>query len=459
MIAPPPVASNNNNNNGSSNNNNKSDSDSDSSDWDDDDDFATRKISINIKPISQVDKQKISSSVDELRATVGTWKSLANINLVKPNSRRHHKSTLQLDNIDVQKSLQAPINPQAQQQQPQTRQLQPEILNPSAADSPFSGISTRLPVAFAVQECLDSKLVHPASNNQSPNSEQLIGHIRMAVPPCLADSLAAFDQQQDLEFYLESPTTIQKRIQVNENFVERLKNPSREGDDFTLNQQSCESFRINMQAVREFARKRNRMESGSKYFLLPELVRYHTTSYSNSVATNGTIAEDGLGGMVTQKGPVINIQLNPLNVVSHWLCDLNVTKVRIDISLIEHTNLNGISLTSDDIKNLKVSLEVNGEANSYHSKPDANWNPLDSRLTWSFATLTEFIQRSGNEEVNSCLAKFNLSDGPSTPTSVNVQFSSIDRTLTGTRIALVGSNSFKLVRQKYEVKSSVTDVR
>lgn len=71
------------------------------SDWDDDDDFGIKKINIKIKPIAQVTPSKISASVDELRATVETWKSMANINLVKPNSRRnHHLSTLQLDGTD-----------------------------------------------------------------------------------------------------------------------------------------------------------------------------------------------------------------------------------------------------------------------------------------------------------------------------------------------------------------------
>lgn len=71
------------------------------SDWDEDDDFGIKKINIKIKPIAQVTPSKISASVDELRATVETWKSMASINLVKPNSRRHHHmSTAQLDNID-----------------------------------------------------------------------------------------------------------------------------------------------------------------------------------------------------------------------------------------------------------------------------------------------------------------------------------------------------------------------
>lgn len=437
MIAPPPAAGNNNTKNGNSNK--SADSDSDSSDWDSDDDFTTRKISINIKPISQVNNQKISSSVDELRATVGTWKSLANINLVKPNSRRHHQSTVQLENIDTTKS---PASEQSKQHQQKQQQQQTNILSPSKG-SQFSDVS-RVPVAFAVQESLDSRLM-PASNNS--NSEYLIGHIRMAVPPCLADPLSSF-HQQDLEFSLES-SIVPYKIQVNGNFVERVNNPNTEMD---MSNRSAESYRINMEAVREFARKRSRMESGSKYFLLPELLRYYTHSGPSirPIAGNGSHHSHQ---------SELDLQVNPINVVSHWLCDLNVTKVRIDISLIDNTP-NGFSpLTSDDIKNLKVSLQVNSDVNSHHSKPDANWNPLDSRLTWSFASLTNFIQSSGNDEINSCLARFNLNDGPSTPGSVNVQFSINDKTLTRTRVAVTSPNSFCLAKQKYEVRSRLTEVR
>ena len=75
-----------------------SSSTSSNSDWDSDDDYATKKINIQIKPISQLTPNSVSASVDELRATVDTWKSLANIPLNKTNSRRHHRSSVLLAN-------------------------------------------------------------------------------------------------------------------------------------------------------------------------------------------------------------------------------------------------------------------------------------------------------------------------------------------------------------------------
>jgi hypothetical protein len=66
-----------------------SDWDDDDSDDDSDDDFVYKKIkNIRIKPAAQVTPGKIGAPVDELKAVVSSWKSMGNINLVKPNSRR-----------------------------------------------------------------------------------------------------------------------------------------------------------------------------------------------------------------------------------------------------------------------------------------------------------------------------------------------------------------------------------
>lgn len=76
------------------------------SDWsdDDNDDFSFKKIKINIKPITQLTPDKQISSVDELKAVVGSWKQITNVNLVKPNSRRNQcRNSIQATKIDQER--------------------------------------------------------------------------------------------------------------------------------------------------------------------------------------------------------------------------------------------------------------------------------------------------------------------------------------------------------------------
>ena len=63
------------------------DSDSDS-DWDDDDDDFVGRIDIKIKPATHMTPNTAQASMDQLKATVGTWNSAGTLNLFKTNSRR-----------------------------------------------------------------------------------------------------------------------------------------------------------------------------------------------------------------------------------------------------------------------------------------------------------------------------------------------------------------------------------
>lgn len=462
-----------------------SDGDSDS-DWDDDDDFASKKITIKIKPIAQVTPSKISASVDELRATVGTWKSLANINLVKPNSRRHHQSTVQL--------------------------------------------SSKLPVAFAIQECLNGKLykLMPPSNssqtlmgnnnnnimlsngsNSSYNTNNteisLIGHLKMAVPPKLA-TMEPGSVERFLEFELISsiPWDI---VRLNENFMKE-KNIEQNNNNNNNNRNSfmnplkpvnlpfaassassssslstlssspanlTKRFIIDMESIQAYVKLQYQKQPNSKYYLIPELLKYQIGSQNNqhndqhqhqftSFNLNDTLSSSMLTPVMSAVAAATNPhRLNsPINVLAHWLCDLTITKVRIDIQFIENIILdNSLCLFHDDIKNLKISLNVNGGVTSYQSKPEANWNALDSKLTWSFSNLNELISKATSNGMTSCLARLNLNDGPSMPSDVNIEFSIIDKTLTGTQIILNNetSNNYRIVKQKYEVRTGLFEFK
>lgn len=534
MIAPPPPTA-------SSHSNVQSDGDSDS-DWDSDDDFASKKISIKIKPIAQVTPNKISASVDELRATVGTWKSLANINLVKPNSRRHHQSTLQLNkninnndspssNVEenspqlglrsttsvllpnglggpdkslygIGRIFSSSINPHRMSLQPdpaangyqycieqdaiestktelnsQNSVLKPvsdlfasppnEILKPQPIkqtnefDLPHSLSSSafysptlqlafqnciinnnnnndncankiRTPVAFAIQECLNVKLINGSEIGSSVN---ILGRVKLAVPLTIVD----FNQlEENLHIDLSSKTGYHKVI-LNHQFVTRSKTKQQ----LQTNHETSIKLTINMLAVQAYAREK---ANNSRYILLPDIIKYMIGSQHERKlddASNDTNA---------------NLKLNPLPVVAHWFCDLNITKVRVDLPLEALVNLlNEHELVADDIRNLRIGMQVSGGVTSYLSKPEASWSPLNSQLTWSLASLSDLINSSTLNGTTSCLARFNLEDGPTTPADVDLQFSIANKTLSGSLVIIDEQSqmNFELTKQKLEVRTGV----
>lgn len=506
-----------------------SEGDSDS-DWDDDDDFASKKITIKIKPIAQVTPNKISASVDELRATVGTWKSLANINLVKPNSRRHNNIN---NHINQNNHNQNPHNHNDPHQQ-------------HNQNSPISE-SAKLPVAFAIQECLNAKLqkgdnrasimetlsssvsngMNISSNgeiahnptdgmakikqNTNLNQLSLIGHLKMAVHPQLASMPSPMlDRYLDVELVSSIPWD---HIRLNQQFVSvseptNNNNPYNDGSSsdgtttpvntypLTLNplkaqptinlfnnQQTNEPIQpfvssisssttnhnpiskklsINMNTVQSYVKQQYQKQPNQKYFLVPELLEYvigsqHKQDDNNDLQNNSEFDHKQLSsssssssnihlGLGTQNG---SARVCPLQAQAHWLCDLSVTKVRFDIQFLENSVDH---LSTNDIQNLKISFNVDGGVTSCQSKPEANWDAINSKLTWSSASLNELIQKSTTGGLISCLAKFYLSDGPSSPSDVNIEFSIAGKTLTGTKVILNGSN-FRIAKQKYEVRT------
>lgn len=452
MIAPP------------ASNNVQSDGDSDS-DWDDDDDFATKKINIKINPVAPITPSKISASVDELRATVGTWKSLANVNLIKPNSRRHHQSTVQLNNIanhDHQANLMVSFGTSAilpdnlvypneetsninhsNHDQRYSLHLNGSsssaaILSPglpsklnrilSNADKEIS--DGKLPVAFALQECLNASLLKSLEGYGSAN---LIGRLKIAVPPQINEA-ELLDQDLEVTLVTSIPWD---RVNLNRDYVREIDNQDL-SQPFVQND-STKRLLIDMKAIQAHTKKQYQRQPNFKYYLLPELLNYNIRSRDQ----HEPISDMSVSSL---------LRVTPVHAVSHWLCDLNITKVRVNVQFFQDA-LSNHGMTTDDIKNLKFRMCLSGGVVSYQSKPEANWNPLNSELTWSFTSLTELIQKSTLNGVTSCLARFDLNDGPSTPSDVSLQFSIADKTVSGSHLILNSTKSYRLVKQKYNVKT------
>lgn len=432
----------------------RSDGDSDS-DWDDDDDFVAKKINIKIKPIAQMTPSKVSASMDELRATVGTWKSMGNINLVKPNSRRSQCLVVQ------------PPAPQQQQQQPPLiSQLQPTLSQPQIPQ--ISTDTYRLPVALAVQECLNVRTLLGPSGESSTS---LIGHVRMAVPTKIVRMDGAQFENNDLVLNISTPTRWSD-VRLNEELVRETashESNCHHGDtngNFYLDPMDTpvalnpshlgsrdKQVTVDMKMVHKRSREIHQKRPNGSYVLLPELLNYKITqSHKRPPGGDYSLAANGNSHLMADGHS--DACLNPIKPIAHWLCDLSVTKVRIDFESLSD-ELSACGLRERDVRNIKISLQVDGDVKSHQSKPPAVWSPIDSKLTWCFNDLSELIEASTHSGVTSCLAKLSLNDGPSTPDDVDVQFSIVGKTLSGTQITIERDqgNFYHISKQKLEVRT------
>lgn len=480
----------------------------DDSDWDDDDDdFGTKKIQIRIKPAGQVNSNKITGSVDELRATVESWKSLANLNLTKPNSRRsYHQSTVQLNNmdkfLDTQSILDGLIEAATPAPAPapipipipnsnlplistnnnynnnhnnhnlitQNFQAIPPLENLIIAPKPIE----ILPVAFAIQECLDVKMetqnfsnfiINENENNNNINFHNqssnaltyLKGCIRMAVPPRILDMI--LNQSQDILMVSFKSDLLINRIWINNRFAQQNSNNKSSNNNHLMknsnhikntnnnhnhlssisminnNTDQCEIYlAINIDSIRSHFQNRYKEHSSAKYFILPELLRYEIESQKLTTTMQATSCH------------------SPILGHCHWKSDLNnVTKVRIDIEILQE-NMMKCSLKNDMIMDFKIILNLRGNMTTYQSKPETTiWDRKNSRLIWTFVNLSEFIDRTNMVNGSlSCVAQLESSIEVS---DVAISFCIKGRTLSGANIVLDDPTNFKLSMVKSEVRT------
>lgn len=466
----------------------QSNCDSDDSDWDDDD-FGTQKFNIKIKPVAQVSPSKISASVEELRASVGTWKSMANINLARPKSRRHHQSTVQLSNEDLNQNDQlrpactpphpgTHLNNQVDQNEVFLGNMQSIMpassfmtLEPSRSSSnvltpinitnkqevhldmqgsyssvtphPQSSIglsvvprhgsmstSSQIPVAFVVQESLN---VRSRISHEGTSLTYLIGRLKLALPINALENIKSSD-----DLVLSLITTVPwDRVDLNKQYTtdtDDVQDKIRHFTSESLNKR----LSINMDSVKTYAQGLELQTHHKSYIVTPELLKYTIRSQDRYDDT-----------MINPKH-----QLNPVEATSHWLCGAEAIKIRIDLKLIENALANQ-TLSHRDIRNLRISVCVNARVISQVSKPEADWIASESRLVWFFPTMETLHLASSMNGVTSCMARLEITGGLSEPSDIMLHFSIGGKTLSGTNVILDKSTNYRMVRQKFDVKTGL----
>ncbi|NWH27467.1 SGIP1 protein, partial [Grus americana] len=137
------------------------------------------------------------------------------------------------------------------------------------------------------------------------------------------------------------------------------------------------------------------------------------------------------------------IQSTPLNLAVSWRCDHASTDLRIDYKYNTEAMTTPVALN-----NVQFLVPVDGGVTKLQAVlPPAVWNAEQQRILWK---IPDISQKSENGGVGSLLARFQLSEGPSTPAPLAVQFTSEGSTLSSCDIELVGAGyRFSLIKKRF----------
>ncbi|EHB12305.1 SH3-containing GRB2-like protein 3-interacting protein 1, partial [Heterocephalus glaber] len=137
------------------------------------------------------------------------------------------------------------------------------------------------------------------------------------------------------------------------------------------------------------------------------------------------------------------IQSTPLNLAVNWRCEPASTDLRIDYKYNSDAMATAVALN-----NVQFLVPVDGGVTKLQAVlPPAVWNAEQQRILWK---IPDISQKSENGGVGSLLARFQLSEGPSKPSPLVVQFTSEGTTLSGCDIELVGAGyRFSLIKKRF----------
>ncbi|KAL4660110.1 SH3-containing GRB2-like protein 3-interacting protein 1 [Arapaima gigas] len=156
----------------------------------------------------------------------------------------------------------------------------------------------------------------------------------------------------------------------------------------------------------------------------PQATYYNVDMLKYQVSTNG-------------------IQSTPLNLAVSWRCDSSSTDLRIDYKYNSEAMTTPVALN-----NVQFLVPVDGGVTKLQTMlPPAAWNAEQQRILWK---IPDISQKSDNGGVGSLLGRFQVTEGPSKPSPLAVQFTSEGSTLSGCDIELVGAGyRFSLVKRRF----------
>ncbi|XP_035753412.1 F-BAR domain only protein 2 isoform X4 [Egretta garzetta] len=220
-----------------------------------------------------------------------------------------------------------------------------------------------------------------------------------------------------------SPAVLCFRVKHTSKLEQILPNAQLVYSDQSQSDSSTKDFWINMQAITVYLKKLSEQNPSASYYNV-DVLKYQ-------VSSNG-------------------IQSTPLNLATYWKCNASTTDVRVDYKY-NPESMNVPSMLS----NVQVVVPVDGGVTNMQSLPPAKWNADQMKAYWKISSISEKSENGGS---GSLRAKFELSEGPSKPATLAVQFISEGSTLSGVDVELVGTGyRLSLLKKRFATGRYMAD--
>ncbi|XP_040396825.1 F-BAR domain only protein 2 isoform X2 [Anser cygnoides] len=220
-----------------------------------------------------------------------------------------------------------------------------------------------------------------------------------------------------------SPAVLCFRVKNTSKLEQILPNAQLVYSDQSQSDSSTRDFWMNMQAITVYLKKLSEQNPSASYYNV-DVLKYQ-------VSSNG-------------------IQSTPLNLATYWKCNASTTDVRVDYKY-NPESMNVPSMLS----NVQVVVPVDGGVTNMQSLPPAKWNADQMKACWKISSISEKSENGGS---GSLRAKFELSEGPSKPATLAVQFISEGSTLSGVDVELVGTGyRLSLLKKRFATGRYMAD--
>ncbi|XP_044189274.1 F-BAR domain only protein 2 isoform X5 [Thunnus albacares] len=201
-----------------------------------------------------------------------------------------------------------------------------------------------------------------------------------------------------------SPAVLTFKLKNTSKLEQILPNQQLLYSDPSQSDSNSKDFWFNMQALTSYLRKALDQNPSASYYNV-DILKYQVLS-------------DG-------------IHSTPLNLAVYWKCAPSTTDLRVDY------RYNPESMASPGpLTNIQILVPVDGGVTNMQSLPNSIWNSEQNKCLWKLSDISE---KSENEGAGSLRAKFELSNGPSNPSTMAVQFMNEGSTLSGVDMELQGS--------------------
>ncbi|KAG5834315.1 hypothetical protein ANANG_G00260240 [Anguilla anguilla] len=220
-----------------------------------------------------------------------------------------------------------------------------------------------------------------------------------------------------------SPAVLSFRLNNCSKLEQILPNQQILYSDPSQSDSSTKDFWMNMQALTAYLRKALEQNPAASYYNV-DILKYQ-------VSSNGILS-------------------TPLNLAVYWKCTPTTTDLRVDYRYNPES-----MVAPGPLANVQVLVPVDGGVTNMQSLPVAIWNAEQNKSLWKLSDVSE---KSENEGAGSLRAKFELSDGPSNPATIAVQFLSEGGTLSGVDLELVGTGyRLSLVKKRFATGRYMAD--